>query len=554
LRRVQSKAVVLFFTGNGCPIARQSIGRLKHLKDRFGKDVSFWVINTYAEDSLADCRKEYTEFKMQPLTYLRDPKQSVALALGVERTAEIVAINTADWSVFYQGQIDDQLAEGAQKAKPQHTPLADALKQFLAGEPVVSAHTDVHGCRIAFSKVGDADGQVSYSGAVALILKQHCAECHREDGIAPWNMDGYGRVKNYARMIEEVLLTGQMPPWQADPAHGRWANDRSLTTEQTQTLLRWIAAGAPRGDGPDPLAAPLAPIPEWSLGKPDFVIRLPKAEEIPANGVLDYRHIRVTLPMTNEFWLAGLEVKPGNRRVVHHVIVRAKWDKGPDDGSGNGVMLTGWAPGLVNTRFAPGTGKHVPAGSQIDLEMHYTTMGAPQTDQTEVAFFLLPERPGREMTTRAAVQADLNIPPGADESRDVAIYGFEHSATIYSLMPHMHLRGSWMKYDLLLPDGKQETLLNVPRYDFNWQTSYQLAEPRHVPAGAWLVVTGGFDNSTANPSNPDPNKRIHFGAQSWDEMFIGFLDAADDLPPAPKTTAQADAASPVNLTSATAPH
>src|SRR5262249_51738349 len=147
-----------------------------------------------------------------------------------------------------------------------------------------------------------------------------------------------------------------------------------------------------------------------------------------------------------------------------------KWTDGPDDGSGNGVMLTGWAPGLVNTRFAAGTGKHVPAGSQIDLEIHYTTMGSPQTDQTQVAFYLLNEKPTREVTTRAAVQMDLNIPPGADESRDAAIYGFEHPATVFSLMPHMHLRGSWMKYELLLPDGKRETLLNVPRYDFNWQT------------------------------------------------------------------------------------
>ena len=323
-------------------------------------------------------------------------------------------------------------------------------------------------------------------------------------------MDGYGHVKNYARMIEEVLLTGQMPPWHADPAHGRWANDRSLSAEETQTLLHWIADGAPRGEGADPLALPAPPLPDWSLGKPDFIVALPKAEEIPANGVLDYRHIQVDLPLTNDIWLAGLEVKPGNRRVVHHVIVRAKWENGPDDGSGHGVMLTGWAPGLVNARFAPGTGKHVPRGSQIDLELHYTTTGSPQTDLTQIAFYLSPERPARELTTRAAIQTNLNLPPGADESRDVAIYGFEHPATIFSFMPHMHLRGSWMRYELLLPTGKQETVLNVPRYDFNWQTSYQLAEPLHVPAGTWLVATGGFDNSSANPYRVRPKARLSY--------------------------------------------
>jgi hypothetical protein len=264
------------------------------------------------------------------------------------------------------------------------------------------------------------------------------------------------------------------------------------------------------------------------LGTPDFVVKLPKPEAIPATGVLDYRHISVDLPTTNDLWLAALDVKPGNRRVVHHVIVRAKWEGGPDDGSGYGVNLTGWAPGMLLSKFPDGTGKFVPRGAKMDLEMHYTTMGSPQTDQTEVAFYRLPAKPERTLFTHAAIQQDLNIAPGADESRDTAIRGFTRPATIYTLMPHMHLRGKWMRFDLLLPDGKRETLLNVPRYDFNWQTIYRLAEPRHVPAGAWLVVTGGFDNSPGNPSNPEPKKRVRFGLQSWDEMFIGFFDAADD--------------------------
>jgi mono/diheme cytochrome c family protein len=548
--RAEGKAVVLFFTGNGCPVARQSISKLKSLHDRFDPDVTFWVVNTYLDDTLEDCRKEYRDFKMSPLTYLRDPKQGLALALGVERTAEVVALRTSDGTVFYQGAIDDQLSEGAQRRAPQAKYLEDALTAFLANKPVAVPSTKAHGCLVTFASVGGADGQVAYGQHVAPVLSQHCAECHREGGIGPWAMDGYGRAKNYARMMEEVLLTGQMPPWHADPAYGHWANDRSLTAEETQTLLRWIAAGAPRGEGPDPLAAPLPAVSEWSLGRPDFTIKLPKPEEIPANGVLDYRHITVDLPITNDVWLAGLEVKPGNHRVVHHVIVRAKWDGGPDDGSSHGVNLAGWAPGLVNARFPAGTGKFVPRDAKIDLEIHYTTSGSPQTDQTEVAFYVLPAKPERELFTRAAIQTDLNIPPGADESRDGAIYAFERPATIYDLMPHMHLRGSWMRFDLLLPNSKHETLLNVPRYDFNWQTVYHLAVPRHVPAGAWLVVTGGFDNSAGNPGNPDPHKRIHFGQQSWDEMFIGFFDVADDPARPVETSAPAKRTAQLNATDA----
>jgi hypothetical protein len=264
------------------------------------------------------------------------------------------------------------------------------------------------------------------------------------------------------------------------------------------------------------------------LGPPGFTVKLPTPENIPANGVLDYRHVAVDLPVTNEIWLSAVDVKPGNRLVVHHVIVRAKWPGGPDDGSGYGVNLSGWAPGMMSAKFAPGTGKHLPRGTAIDLELHYTTVGSPQVDQTEIAFYVLDSKPERELTTRSAIQTDLNIPPGSDEARESAVYGFSKPATLFTLMPHMHLRGSWMRFELLSPNGRRETILNVPRYDFNWQTVYQLAEPRHIPVGTWLLVTGGFDNSAANPSNPGPRKRVQFGLQSWDEMFIGFFDAADD--------------------------
>ncbi len=551
LHRAEGKAVVLFFTGNGCPVARQSVAKLQGLRERFGKDVTFWIVNTYAGDSLAECYKEFQEFDMSPLTYLRDPKQGVALALGVDRTAEVVVLKPGDWTVLYQGAIDDQLTEGAQRKESQTKFLETALTEFLAGKAVTTAKSPAHGCRISFAHVGDEQGQVSYAKHVAPLLQKNCVDCHREGGIGPFAMSSHAKVSNYAAMIEEVLLTGQMSPWHADPTYGHWDNDRSLSAEASQTLIRWVAAGAPRGDGPDPLAEPLPALPDWGLGKPDFVVKLPQPESVPATGVLDYRHISVDLPTTNDLWLAALDVKPGNRRVVHHVIVRAKWPGGPDDGSGRGINIVGWAPGMALTRFPEGTGKFIPHGAKLDLEMHYTTMGTPQTDQTEVAFYLLPGKPERTLFTRAALQDDLNISPGADESRDAAIFGFKKPATIYTLMPHMHLRGKWMRFDLLSPDGKRETLLSVPRYDFNWQTVYHLAQPRHVPAGTWLVVTGGFDNSPGNPANPEPTKRVHFGLQSWDEMFIGFLDVADDPEPA-KTSAATGTTSVAPEKSATA--
>ena len=529
LHRAGGRAVVLFFTGTGCPIARKSAPKLRDLSRRFGSEgVSFWIVNSYAEDKPEDMARECRELNLWGLPYLRDPKQSLALSLGVQRTAEVLAIGAKDWQVFYRGAMDDQFGEGAERAQPQNRFLERALDEFLAGKSITTSSTAAHGCLFAFSKVPETP---AYAADVAPLLRRHCADCHRDGGIGPWSMSGYGRVKNYSRMIEEVLLTRRMPPWDPNPDFGRFANAHVLSREETQTLLRWVQAGAPRGDGPDPLADPLPPPPDWSLGQPDVVLKLPTVQHIPATGVLEYRYLKVASPFTNEVWVAGTDIKPGNREVVHHVILYAKWPGCTDDGSGHGVHFCGWAPGFPAVRYPAGVGRRLPAGAELTAEVHYTTCGSPQTDQSEIAFYLAPGPQARQVDIRRAVEFDLDIPPGSDEARHVATYAFQKPATIYGLMPHMHFRGKWMRYELLLPDGTKETLLQVPRYDFNWQLGYTLAEPRSVPAGAWLLVTGAFDNSPANPANPDGAKRVRFGLQSWDEMFIGFFEAADD--PAP---------------------
>jgi peroxiredoxin len=531
LYRAGGRAVVLFFTGVGCPIARKSAPKLLDLQDRFGKEgVSVWIINSYADESVEEIRKECNELGLRKLTYLRDSKQNVALAFQVQRTAEVVAVSTSDWQVLYRGAIDDQYAEGAERANPQTRFLEEALKNFLSGKRVTRPLTRAHGCLFAFAGGSAAP---SYSGEVAPLLRRHCVECHRQDGIAPWSMSGYDRVRHSAQMIEEVLLTRRMPPWDADPDYGKFANAHVLTCQETQLLLRWIQAGAPRGEGTDPLSEPLPPLEDWPLGKPDVVLRLPAVQEIPATGVLEYRHIPIPSPFTNEVWITGTDIKPGNPRVVHHVILYAKWPGCPDDGTGNGVHFCGWAPGFPPIRFPAGVAQRLPAGAELTAEVHYTTCGSAQTDQSAIALYLAPGPQPKLAEIRRAIESDVDIPPGSDESRHVATYAFRKPATIYSLMPHMHFRGKWMRYELLLPEGKRQTLLNVPRYDFNWQLGYQLTQPCRVPAGSWLLVTGAFDNSAANPANPDATKRVRFGPQSWDEMFIGFFEAADD--PAPES-------------------
>jgi peroxiredoxin len=527
LQRSDGRAVVLFFSGVGCPIVRKSAPKLSELAKKFeDQGVRFCIINTYPEDSPDEIRKELNELKLGDFTCLRDPRQALASTLDVKRTAEVVALAVNNRHIIYRGAIDDQFSEGSELPQPRHPYLEDALTAFLADRPVLVEATRPHGCLLDFAKTQEGDAVPSYT-QVARILREHCVDCHRRGDIGQWSMDSYGKVKNKAAMIREVLLERRMPPWDPDPRHGEFTGANRLSREELQTLLRWSLAGAPRGEGPDPLANPMNPLAEWELGTPDVVLRAER-QTVPATGVLEYRTLPLEYKRDQELWISGIEIKPGNRKVVHHAVLYAKWPGCNDNGDTNGVYLLAWAPGVPPMRLPEGVGKRLPVNASISIQMHYTVCGSEQTDTTTAALYFWPRPQPRAVETREAIEWDLNLAPGNDESRYAATYGFKTPATIYSFFPHMHVRGSYMRYELLLPDGTKETLLNVPRYDFNWQYVYALRKPRRVPAGSWLLVTGAFDNSAAKAGNPDPKKRVHFGAQSWDEMFIGFFEAAED--------------------------
>jgi hypothetical protein len=327
-------------------------------------------------------------------------------------------------------------------------------------------------------------------------------------------------------MIEEVLTTRRMPPWDPNPAYGKFEDDQRLSREEIQTLIRWIQAGAPKGDGPDPLTEPMPPLQDWKLGTPDAILTLPEPQRVPASGVLDYRYVTIPNPFDDDVWLSGMEIKPGNAKVVHHVILYV--DRPGYNDPGRGAFFIGWAPGASALHYPQGTAKKLPKGSRLILELHYTTCGSEQEDSTQIALFQADGPQTREAETRSAIEWNLTIEPGDAEARHTATYGFSKAATLYGFFPHMHYRGKWMRYELLTPDGRKTSLLHVPRYDFLWQFSYYPQKPIQVPAGSWLLVTGAFDNSPKNPANPDPTKRVYFNQQSWDEMFIGFFEAADN--------------------------
>jgi len=528
LRRTDAKAVVLYFTMNGCPIARQSYAKLRALRKTFGdQGVAIWIINADDSETAASVEKEARDHGAGSTPALLDDAQGVTRMLGVKRTCEAIAISTKDFKVFYRGAVDDQLTEGGRKPAAATSYLQRALHEFLAGQPVTEPTSVVRGCLIQFDSGKDGDAPISYAKDIAPLLERKCVECHSAGNIGQWSMSSFAKVKAKSAMMQEVLLARRMPPWDADPRYGKFSNDRSLTKAEKQLLLRWVEAGAPRGEGEDRLAALKIPAQAWSLGQPDMVVSLPEPQQVPATGVIAYRHVDVPLDLTNTIWIGASAIKPGNLECTHHVIVRVKYPKEGKTSTENAESLEGWSPGKTFVRFPAGTGKRLKPGAVINFELHYTATGKPETDRTEIGLYLLREKPPLYFDTRMAINQDLNIPPDEPDVRTHAMTGFKRDTMLYTLVPHMHNRGSWMKYEALYPDGKRETLLHVPRYDFNWQMEYVLAQPKRMPAGSWILCTGGFDNSALNPHNPDPKKRVHWGEQSWDEMFIGFMNVAE---------------------------
>lgn len=533
-RQTQAPAVVLVVAGNGCPIVRQSVGTLKALRERFAdKKVIFWLLDSNSQDDQASIAEEAKEFGID-LPILMDKIQIVARSLKVTRTAEAIAISTKDWKVFYRGAIDDRLGYGTQKVQPPKTYLADALENFLAGKKVSPDRTTIKGCAISFVSVKPKEGKtISYAKEVAPILQKNCVVCHSPGNIGPFAMSSYEKVQGWSSMIREVLLEQRMPPWHADPHHGTFANDRSLSTEEAQTILTWIEQDRPRGKGEDPLAAqPPAEVVDWPLGKPDYLISMPKEIEIPATGVFPYRYVVVDSPINEDVWLRAAVVKAGNRKVLHHCLVFLYYPKAserpqPDYKGGIDGFFTSFLPGTEGLTYPEGTGKFLPKGARFVFQLHYNATGKIEKDRSEIGLYLFKEKPPMELQTRAAAKTRLDIPAGDSDYEVEGRFTFKRDSMLYEMSPHMHFRGSRFKYEAQYPDGKREVLLSVPHYDFAWQTVYRLAEPKRMPAGTKLICTGAFDNSPQNPANPDPAKLVHFGEQTFDEMFIGYLNYAE---------------------------
>jgi hypothetical protein len=379
------------------------------------------------------------------------------------------------------------------------------------------------------------------------ILQQRCQSCHRPGEIAPMPFLTYAQTRPFAQAIQRAVTARKMPPWFADACCGHFANDPSLSPQEIATISAWAAAGALAGNASE-APPPAHWVEGWNIPQPDLVLRMPAPVAIPAHGAVEYTYEIVPTGFTQDHWVQMSEVRPSARDHVHHAVVyirppHSAWLQdapvgvpftastltNPEDRRGahftTADLLLVYAPGSSPDSWPVGLAKIIPAGSDLVFQMHYTTNGHAASDRTSIGLVFAKKPPRQRVLTLQLNRHGLMIPPHADNF-EVEVQGtLPNDCTLLSFFPHMHLRGKRFEYNLVHPGGQAETLLKV-NWDFYWQLSYRLAEPRFLKAGSKLQAIAWYDNSANNPHNPDPNATVVWGEQTWNEMMVGFFDVA----------------------------
>ncbi len=547
---------VVCFLGAECPLARLYSPRLNALAEEFAdRGVRFIGVNSNSQDSLADVRTFARDHGVAfPIG--KDYQNTVADQFGAERTPEVFVID-ATLTIRYRGRIDDQYEPGLARVTSTRHDLHAALEELLAGQPVSQPVTAAPGCLIGRARPTKpqpgAPAGITYAKQVSRVLINHCVECHRAGEIGPFALTDYDEVVGWADTMLETIDDGRMPPWHATGAHGTFANAREMPESDKQLLRDWVAAGVPFGDPSDLPEVP-ATVPGWQLPRePDLILEMrPQPFVVPPTGTVEYQYFVVDPGFKEDKWITAAQIVPGARSVVHHAIC---FVRPPDGTEFRGVgWVTAYVPGQRTMALPPGAARRVPAGSKLVFQMHYTPTGKAQPDLTRIGMlFARDEEVTHEVFTVVAIDQEFEIPPhAANHAVTVTVDALPASSELFAIVPHMHVRGKSMQISTRRGDTEQ-LILDVPRYDFNWQHSYFLAKPLPLTSVDAIKMTATFDNSANNPTNPDPTQFVTWGDQTWQEMAIAFLavseprDAAQRQPrrrPAKQTvdkTAQVEA-------------
>ncbi len=511
-----NKVIVLLAQDNSCKEVHAAIPAYDNLRSQYqGQGVQFMMLNSTGENDRDSLIAAASEYGIE-IPILMDESQIISEALGVDKAGEVFLFDPRLFQVVYRGPIGDHLAV--------------ALEQIVAGNNVTDAVVETTGCAVSYIAE-----EVSYVNDVAPILADNCATCHRERGIAPFSLNDHQSIQGWSAMIKEVVMTRRMPPGQPDPYVGKFLDAPGLSASETRQLISWIDAGAHKDGSSDPLTELVWPDTKWQLGEPDLIIKVP-TQEIPSTGVVDYRNVLVPLTeLTDDRWVRGTEIAPGNRAVLHHVVTTVLPPRNADGTSPKGAniiernpeipTIAGYAPGYKYRFLDENTGAKLKLGSSLLLQLHYVTTGRPETDETEVGLYFYPQGvvPQKRMSGGNAASFDLDIPAYEPNFEVSATRIIDKDSHLISFLPHMHYRGKSMRFTAQYPDGREQLIFSIPKYSFNWQLTYYLAEPLFVPAGTKILAEGVYDNSVQNELNPDPSANVSFGEQSWNEMFFGVM-------------------------------
>jgi hypothetical protein len=513
--------VALLVQANGSGTDAAAVPAFNALRNRFAdQPVDFFMINPMGLRDRDAVRTEMQRFGSD-IPVLMDDSQLVSEALGITHTGEVLLYDPRSFEVVFRG--------------PPGPALTQAIEARIAKSPISQSHVASTGDAVSYAASAKYTSQVpSYEHDIAPIIIDNCAKCHRESGIAPFALNSHTMLQGWSPMIREVVMTKRMPPGQIDPHVGSFSNSMVLADGDAQKLLYWIQAGAPKNSVADPLAELTWPETRWAFGEPDYIIEIPP-QEIPATGVLDYYNVTVSVDIPQDRWVRASQYIPGDRTVLHHTLHSII----PPGATRGGSLLGGddpdrpdiapYIPGQDPRMEPPNTGGLLKAGSRIAMQMHYTTTGRATVDASEIGLWFYPEDfvPAERMSGQCAcifTPTWQTIPPNDPDFEVSATITIDRDAKLFSLTPHMHFRGKRMRFYAEYPDGSQEELINIANYNYNWQLAYTLEEPKLMPGGTKITAVGAFDNSARNRYNPDPERAVPWGLQSWDEMFFGAAD------------------------------
>lgn len=525
-------AVVVAMTGTGCPLCKKYAPTLARMEKLYRpKNVAFVFVNPNGSEDLEDLNREVQRLDLIG-PYVRDDTMAVCRTLGVKTTTEVFVIDRSR-TLVYRGAVDDQYGFGYSLDEPRDRYLHNALDSLANRKrPLVNA-TSAPGCEIFYDQDSNEieNPSVTYYNQVARIINANCIECHRGGGIGPMPFETFEQVKDYAGMIRNVVERGVMPPWFATPQDEKdestqelavhWLNERPLTVHEKQQLLEWLETGTPKGNPDD---APLKPaFPDgWLIGEPDAIFQFSKPVPVKASGTMPYKYITVETDLPEDKWIQAIEIRPGQIEVVHHVIVSLRYE-GSESDERDGFWGV-YVPGNSTLVYPEGMARRLPKGAKLRFQMHYTPNGTATEDLTSIGLVFADQIPDYEVKVRGIASRKLSIPAGSPNHEVSASIPIPFDVDILSFLPHMHLRGKAAKYELVRRNEEDETLLDVPEYDFNWQLVYRLSEPRTLMTGDSIRYTAWYDNSRDNPANPDPNKTVGWGEQTDDEMHLGYVE------------------------------